>query len=122
MSSEQKPEEGDGGSYAGVCLSCQAEEWQVQRAWGRNVFEASRRGHGIVGRESKTPGIHSLIGFFYSRVFGKQTKRWRVFCLLIFKMHLFLPVLGLRCRVQASHYVASLVVECGPSSYSTLPQ
>ena len=62
---------------------CQIEEWQVQRAWGRNVFEASRRGHGIGGRESKTPGIHSLIGFFYSRVFGKQTNKNMAYVLFV---------------------------------------
>ena len=111
VSSEQKPEEGDGGSSAGVCLSCQAEGWQVQRAWGRNVFQASEG-----RRESKTPGIHSLTGVFYRRVFGEKKKRWHVFCLLIFKMYLFSPVLGLHCSVRAS------LVECGPSTYSTPAQ
>ena len=51
------------------------------------------------------------LGFILSLAFStvgslenKQTKTWHMFCLLIFKMYLFLPVLGLHCRVQASHY------------------
>lgn len=66
VTSEQRPEGGEGGSHMDVWgRSFQAEEWQVQRPWGRNVLEASkgRRGHGAGGREVDTPGIPSLTGF-----------------------------------------------------------